>query len=146
VPLVLVVSRRLQRRPTPVRWALATMVVLSVLASCSPRTGGSARPRPQEDVTRSELERVFSESAYGAIRQLRPSWLFYRLTPTPTNPNPEPAVYVDRARLRRLDDLHTVPVEDVERIQFLNASDATTRFGIGHMHGAIIVITRYPGA
>jgi hypothetical protein len=86
-----------------------------------------------------------SESAYSAIAQLRPSWLFHRRTPTPTNPNPVPAVYVDRAQLRSFDELHTIPVEDVERIRFLNASDATTRFGTGHLWGAIVVITRRPG-
>ena len=121
------------------------IVILSGASSCTPRAGDTARPRPQDDITRSELEQVLSESAYNAIEQLRPSWLFHRRIPTPTNPNPAPTAYVDRARLRGLDELYTIPVEDVERIQFLTASDATTLFGTGHLWGAIVVTTRRPG-
>lgn len=130
---------------TSQRWPGAAIVILCGASSCAPRTPGSAQHRPHDDITRSELGQVLAESAYGAIAQLRPSWLFHRRIPTPTNPSPEPAIYLDRARLRQLDDLHTIPVEDVERIQFLMARDATTRFGTGHMWGAIIVITRSPG-
>ena len=144
MPLVDLFSTRPPRQPTPGLRALVSLAVLSGVVSCSPRTGGAVRPRPQEDITRPELEEVLSASAYGAIEQLRPSWLFHRRAPTPTNPNPEPMAYVDRAQLRRFDELRTIPVEDIERIQFLNASDATTRFGTGHMWGAIIVITRRP--
>ena len=123
---------------------ITVILMLSGTSSCTPRTGGVTPPRPQDDITRAELEQVLSESAHGAIEQLRPSWLFHRRTPTPTNPNPEPAVYVDRARLRTLAELYTIPVESVESIQFLTASDATTRFGTGHLWGAIIVTTRRP--
>lgn len=120
------------------------ILILCGASSCTPRAGETARPRLQDEISRYELDQVLSESAYGAIEQLRPSWFFHRRTPTLTNPNPTPAVYVDRVRLRGLDELHTVPVEDVERIQFLTASDATTRFGTGHLWGAIIVTTRRP--
>lgn len=137
-----------KRPPSPATTVLlvfTAIVIFTGASSCTPRAGQTARPRPRDDITRSELEQVLSESAYNAIEQLRPSWLFHRRTPTPTNPNPTPTVYVDRARLRGIAELHTIPVEDVERIQFLTASDATTLFGTGHLWGAIIVTTRRPG-
>ena len=141
--------RLMPKRPPPqaitALSVCTAIVILSGASSCTPRAGDTARPRPQDDITRSELEQVLSESAYNAIEQLRPSWLFHRRIPTPTNPNPAPTAYVDRARLRGLDELYTIPVEDVERIQFLTASDATTLFGTGHLWGAIVVTTRRPG-
>ena len=33
--------------------------------------------------------------------------------------------------------------EDVASMRILNASDATTRFGIGHAAGAILITTRH---
>jgi hypothetical protein len=41
-----------------------------------------------------------------------------------------------------LDFLQTIRVEMVEQMEYLDASDATTRFGTGHGGGAIVVLTR----
>ena len=123
----------------------APLILVAISSACVVGNPGPSRASSQGDITRPELEQVLSESAYEAVEQLRPSWLFYRRTPTLTNPNPEPAAYVDQAKLIVLDDLRTIPVQDVERIRFLSASDATTVYGTGHMWGAIVVTTRRPG-
>ena len=112
-----------------------------VVGNVGPSRGGSS----QGDITRPELEQVLSETAYEAVEQLRPSWLFYRRTPTLVNANPEPAVYIDQAKLLSLEDLRTIPAQDVELIRFLSARDATTVYGTGHMWGAIVVVSRRPG-
>ena len=125
-------------------WHQAPLILVAISSACIVGNPGPSRGSFQGDITRPELEQVLSESAYGAVEQLRPSWLFYRRTPTLTNPNPEPAAYVDQAKLIVLDDLRTIPVQDVERIRFLSASDATTVYGTGHMWGAIVVVTRRP--
>ena len=38
--------------------------------------------------------------------------------------------------------LRNVPAEQVERIEFLSAADATMRYGTGHASGAILVTTK----
>ena len=127
-------------------WYQAPLMLVALGSACvvgnvGPSRGGSS----QGDITRPELEQVLSETAYEAVEQLRPSWLFYRRTPTLVNANPEPAVYIDQAKLLSLEDLRTIPAQDVELIRFLSARDATTVYGTGHMWGAIVVVSRRPG-
>ncbi|MDE0358423.1 MAG: hypothetical protein OXN92_12800 [Gammaproteobacteria bacterium] len=140
-------SIRVKDRPTGAwRWLQMVLpLALAVVSACVVGAPGPARSTSQGDITRPELEQILSESAYQAVEQLRPSWLFYRRTPTISNPNPEPAVYVDQAKLLALDDLRSIPVQDVEQIRFLSSRDATTIYGTGHMWGAIVVTTRRPG-
>ncbi len=128
-------------RPRQVPW----LVLVAATSACVVGAPGPSRGTSQGDITRLELEDVLGESAFQAVEQLRPAWLFYRRTPTIVNANPEPAVYVDQAKLLALDDLRTIPAQDVERIRFLSARDATTIYGTGHMWGAIVVTTRRPG-
>ena len=132
-------SIRVKNRPTGAwRWLqLVLPLAVAVVSACVVGAPGPARSTSQGDITRPELEQILSESAYQAVEQLRPSWLFYRRTPTISNPNPEPAVYVDQAQLLALDDLRSIPVQDVEQIRFLSSRDATTIYGTGHMWGAI---------
>ena len=127
-------------------WRHVPLILVALTSACVVGNVGPSRGgRSQGDIQRPELDQVLSESAYEAVEQLRPSWLFYRRTPTLVNANPEPAVYIDQAKLLSLDDLRTIPVQDVELIRFLSARDATTVYGTGHMWGAIVVVSRRPG-
>ena len=140
-------SARVRHRLTTTRRRLrrALPLLLAAVSACVVGNPGPSRASSQGDITRPELEQILSESAYQAVEQLRPAWLFHRRTPTIVNSNPEPAVYVDQAKLLALDDLRTIPAQDVEVIRFLSSRDATTIYGTGHMWGAIVVITRRPG-
>lgn len=134
----------MRRRAIPRRHR-AILILAAATSACVVGNPGPSRGSSQGDITRPELEQILSESAYEAVEQLRPSWLFYRRTPTLVNANPEPAAYIDQAKLLSLDDLRTIPVQDVELIRFLSARDATTVYGTGHMWGAIVVVSRRPG-
>jgi hypothetical protein len=101
-------------------------------------------------------------TAYEAIKLLRPEWLTLRGTqvwrqaapgttgsdparaaPTdmaPLDGNPLP-VYLDDQPLGSIDALTTVTAEHVGAIYFLDASQATVRWGAGHGRGAILVVT-----
>ncbi len=59
--------------------------------------------------------------------------------------NPTPAyaeVYVDGLRYGPLESLYQISTNTIERIEYLSALDATTRYGTGHMGGAILVVIR----
>jgi hypothetical protein len=45
-------------------------------------------------------------------------------------------------RMGGLEELHSIRAADVESIRFINARDATTRWGTGHMGGVIEVLLR----
>jgi hypothetical protein len=50
--------------------------------------------------------------------------------------------YLDDARLGGLQELRAVHPEAVERVQWVPAAAATARWGVGHNHGVVQVITR----
>lgn len=50
--------------------------------------------------------------------------------------------YVDDVRLGELDALATVMRGTIKEIRYINATDATTRWGTGHSNGVIQVVTK----
>ncbi len=53
-----------------------------------------------------------------------------------------PVVYVDQVRMPSAQVLRDIPAAEIDRIEFLSAMDAATRFGAVTMAGAILVTTR----
>lgn len=51
-------------------------------------------------------------------------------------------LYVDDVRMNDMNGLATVPTNRVKEIRFINARDATTRWGTGHDSGVILVTTK----
>ena len=119
---------------------------LLAVASCT-ATGnvpGEQRSRSRsesEAITRAELDGSSFLSAHHAIERLRPTWLRPRGPPSISVPSPYPVIYVDGLRRGDLDELRTIAVLDVVTIQFMSASDATTRYGTDHASGAILLTT-----
>jgi hypothetical protein len=54
-------------------------------------------------------------------------------------------VYVDGVRSGDFSYLESLRIEEVERVRFINARDATTRWGTGHPGGAIEVFLKTGG-
>ncbi len=82
-------------------------------------------------------------TAWDMIAHLRPEFLRTRGALSPRNPVPVRAeVYVDNMHFGNLESLKTLSAEQIVRVEYLNAGDATTRFGTGHMGGAILIQTR----
>ena len=60
----------------------------------------------------------------------------------PTGETTLPRVYVDNVSFGDVGTLSNLAATQILTIQFLNARDATTRFGTGHMGGVILVTTK----
>ena len=103
----------------------------------SPRTTGR-----DADITREELEATTVDDAMAAVSLLRPHWLRTRPARTFVDPSPVVGVVIDGMARSTREDLAQLPIGQVERISFLNAADATIRYGTGHTGGAIVVTTR----
>jgi hypothetical protein len=93
-------------------------------------------------ITRADLEKTSYSSAHHAIESLRPHWLRYQGNATISNPNPLPVVYVDGVRTGYPEELYLIPADDVDTMERFSPADATTRWGTGHLAGAIDVKTR----
>jgi hypothetical protein len=83
---------------------------------------------------RAELEPLGQMSALQAIQRLRPQWLR-------TRSGDAPVLYVDNARRGNSNDLGSMMISEIDHMEYMDASDATNRFGTGHFGGAILVTT-----
>ncbi len=123
-------------------FALAAFLALGGATACA-STGESSGPTSRRNqITPEELQQTSVGDVMEAISLLRPQWLRARPSRTPANPNPVVGVVIDGRAQSTREDLAQIPIGDVATIQFMNAADATIRFGTGYSGGAIVVTTR----
>ncbi len=123
--------------------------VALVLASCASAKGKAATKQSDTHlstslITRAELDRFPSSSAYEIIQELHPQWLIgrgqkvFRNGAAPV----QVSVYLGATELGGPDELRNFQASQLASIQFLDARLATLRFGAGHLNGAIVLTQR----
>jgi hypothetical protein len=91
-------------------------------------------------LTGDQLRETNVGNVYDALRRLRPQWLRSRGSASIVSPeSTEAVVYVSGIRRGEPRTLQNVSLDQVQRVEFIDARDATTRFGTGHAGGAILV-------
>jgi hypothetical protein len=129
-------------RPVPL---LVALVALVVLAGCA-MAGGEQReraPRQQQNhLSEEQIHAGSYQTAFEVVQSLRPSWLRERARSLTNPEGAEVAVYLDGVRLGGPAALRQVRVQNIATMEFMGPSDATTRFGTGHVGGAILIVTR----
>jgi len=122
------------------RSILSAMLV--ALAACS-TTGGPRVAQTRNVITAEEVASVNVGTAYEVIEQLRPQFFQSRGPSSIRSNTPAtPIVYVNGVRYGEIESLTSIRAMDVEEIRLLSASDATTRYGTGHVGGVIEVRTK----
>lgn len=122
----------------------ALLIAAQMLVSCTTAGAPAARSLDAREKSRvgtiegAEIARLYHDgSLLEALRGLRPQYL------TPRGGRGEVAVYVDHIRvLGGVSDLATIRTGTVAEVRFLTPTEATIRFGTGHMAGAIVVELR----
>ena len=129
-------------RLLPMKRLVLTLFALSLgatgCASGSGGGGGGGAPRGSSTrIVADELATVSQLDLYAAIQRLRPAWL------RPGTRGQLPEVIVDGSpQAGGAEGLRSFRSGDVGQVEYMNASDATTRFGTGYTGGAILVTTR----
>jgi hypothetical protein len=135
-----------------------TALLLVLSASCGQQTvrqqrepapGGEVAaqrvPRKQNVISREELDdpTIIDQSAYQAIRQLRPSFFKYR-GPTSWSGDASGTVQIseDFGLLQPVGRLNLLDTRSIVEIRYLNAEEAALRFGIKSDAGPVIVLLR----
>lgn len=123
-------------RPKITPTFLAVFGVATLAAACASGTGGERGPRRDPNlITVEELGEFASLNCLEVVRRLRPRWLQGRAG--------DPVAVRDGNRLGLAEDyLQQIPAGDIKSIRFLNATEATMRFGTGVTGGAILVTTK----
>lgn len=125
--------------------------LLSWLIAASGCAHPSAQHAANRDViTYEEIAESTATNVYRLIESVRPNWLQKRGAMTVSTvedddgaalEDPEIVVYLDGSRLGSTADLETVSTAEITSIRWLNAREATQRFGTGHSRGAILVVS-----
>jgi len=122
---------------------ISYLVLLALLVSACASSGRSRSLGARNVITRAEIESVNVSTAYEVVQQLRPHFLSPRGQTSIQDPGSSlPVVYVNGVRYGTPDALRSMRSMDVQEMRFLSASDATTRYGTGHVGGVIEVTTR----
>ena len=115
------------------------VVALSLALSACASSGGTATRRNRDVLTQEELALEPGRSLLETIEALRPEWLRVRTNRTFVGPTLI-SVIVDG--VRQTDGgsaLRTFRTSQAERLEYMSASDATTRYGVDMAGGAILV-------
>ena len=125
------------------------LIVLSLIlvSACGkgpgPTDGMGIRNRSILTADEIDLEKAAAWTAYDVIARLRPEFFRSRGASSLQSIAPATAVvYVDEMRFGELDALKSMSAHQIFRVQYINAADATTRFGTDHLGGAILITTR----
>lgn len=117
----------------------AALPIFVVACSSGPRTRNTARE--QRLISTAEIDAVRYASAFEVVQALRPQWLQTRGR-TSFNQRESVKVYLDDSLLGEPESLRQITSRSIASIRFMDGNEATTRWGLDHGHGAIIVSTR----
>ena len=124
-------------------WAGAFAILTGCATSGPPREAVTAARGSPDVITFEEAQASAQPEALSIVESLRPRWLRSRTAGTLASRDPVfPEAFVDGTWLGPYEDLRRIQVQSIDRIEFIDASDAATRYGINFVGGVIHVYTR----
>lgn len=123
----------------------AAAIFLALGCGSAPTQVVTGAPGRRDVIFDAEIQsrRVAGMTAYELVSHLRPEYLKSRGASTFRDTMPPTAiVYVDNVKYGSLDQMKNLSAEHVFQVQYLSGSDATTRFGLDHGGGAILITTK----
>jgi hypothetical protein len=129
------------------------LMTLLLAQACASAGGGGGGGGGGDVITREQIGDGTNETAFTVVQRLKPGWLRARTQGSLSDPSVcslnvctsgEPqraAVLVDDLVFGDINSLDRISATQIDRIEYVSAIDATTRFGTGYPGGAIIVRT-----
>jgi hypothetical protein len=126
------------------RLVLALGLFLALGGCASGGTGGGAGGGSSTRLTAADIETDLSLDLYTIIQRRRPQWLQVRGGGFSTSGPATISVIIDGTRQQgSVEVLRSVRGGDVEEVTYMNARDATTRYGTDNAAGAIVVTLKH---
>lgn len=123
----------------------AAAILISLACGSAPMPVVMGAPGHRDVLFDAEIQssRVPGMSAYDLVAHLRPEYLRSRGTNSFRDTTPLTAVvYIDDLKYGSVEQMKNLSAERVFQVRYLSAADATTRFGMDHGGGAILITTR----
>ena len=118
-----------------------------ILNGCGSYTGMKARGS-SSIIHEEELRGCHATNLYDAINLLRPHLMnkMYRKIESQSNLNEftvggadDIVIYYNGGKSAGIQRLRSISIHDVARVEYLEPTDATMRFGTGHSSGALLI-------
>lgn len=122
-------------------FALALAFAATACASGGTAGGGSSRSSSGR-LTEADLAQFASQDIVTVIQRLRPQWLQVRGGGGTTGRSGIQVIVDGQKQQGGLDSLRGMSANTVQEASFMNARDATTRYGTDMGDGAIIITTK----
>lgn len=118
------------------------VVFASAVLACSPPSTVPGPMRNSNVITREDIENANVYNAYDAVSRLRPQFLnSHGATTISGGDTGYPKVYLNHQFYGDLQSLRNIDVHGISEIHYYNGPEASTRFGLGNVSGAIEVTT-----
>lgn len=120
------------------------LFIAAASLACAPSSSLSSGTGPRNPyvITREEIADAHVSTAYDAVRMLRPAFLqSHGATSLSGADNGYPKVYLNHQLYGDLESLKSLDVNAISEIHYYNGTEASNRFGLGNVSGAIEVIT-----
>ena len=113
-------------------------------AACATGTSGSGEPRSDRNMLlAADLEPLSQFTAWDAVQRLRPMWMRPGGIRNSANPAGHyPHVFVDGSPYGAMEALRSFRVENIQQMRYVNATDATIRYGGMYQGGVILISTK----
>jgi hypothetical protein len=121
--------------------SIAVLFAGAVLA-CAPPSTVSGPIRNSNVITREEMKSANVLDAYDAISKLRPKFLnSHGTTSINGSDTGFPNVYLNHQFYGDIQSLRNIEATSISEIHYYSGPEASTRFGLGNVSGAIEVLT-----
>jgi hypothetical protein len=128
---------------TGARWLPVALLLGATLLAGACASGSGARTARSDRnlLSTEEIQAAGYSDAFEAVQALRPQWLRSRGA-TSINLQESVKVYLDGSLLGGPEYLRQITPRSISSIRYLDALEATQRWGLDHGLGAIVVSTR----
>jgi hypothetical protein len=122
---------------------LTAPALMLVLAGCATlgSEGREGRPGNLNELTREEIRSTQHNNLFDVVQALRPTWLQQRGQISVSDPTAgQVRIYLNDVQMGGAAQLQHINVLDVTSIRYLDAAQASARFGIRQRGGGAILV------
>ena len=116
------------------------LVLIATVSACGlPPSGATPVPASAYNVlTEQEISAALVTTAFDAVARLRPRFL----KPSGGTNSLQPAIYLNGVLIGGVQELGNIQAVSIREVRFLNAVEATARYGASRFGGALLVTTK----
>ena len=116
-------------------------MLLLFVAACSKPAASGSPTQSRNSLSGEEMLRAGYPDAFTTVQSLRPNWL-QRRGATSLRGSTGIKVYLDGSLLGGPDQMRQIMIRSISSIRYLDALEASERWGLDHGAGAIVLTTR----